>query len=85
MGSDAEKMGRTSRIQILEHMEEAMTEGFCTWMEDEQGIWHTDCRHMFVLHADSPSENNMRYCCYCGRELKELGYVEGAYAEEEEG
>lgn len=43
----------------------------CVWTDDEDGIYHTTCGGMFVLLADTPRQNGMNYCCYCGRTLTE--------------
>jgi len=47
---------------------------YCHWYEDEDGVWHTDCEKMFVLNTGTPTENKMRYCCYCGKNLVEVKY-----------
>ena len=43
----------------------------CRWTEDEDGVWHSDCGHAFVLNDGTPSENGMRWCSYCGAKLKQ--------------
>jgi hypothetical protein len=46
---------------------------FCTWTEEEDGPWWTDCANVFTLDDDDdgdPAENGMRYCCFCGKRLK---------------
>lgn len=43
----------------------------CEWVADEDGIYHTTCQNSFVLNCDSPSENDMKFCCYCGGKLIE--------------
>lgn len=46
------------------------TEKKCKWEEDDDyGYWDTSCGEQFVLEAGTPKENNMNYCCYCGKEL----------------
>lgn len=57
---------------------------FCTWagylcydgylMEE----WETSCGNIFLLEDGTPADNKMKFCCYCGKPLKEL-------VEEEEG
>jgi hypothetical protein len=49
---------------------------YCHWYEDEDGAWHTDCEKMFVLNTGTPTENKMRYCCYCSKGLVEVKYKE---------
>ena len=45
----------------------------CQWVLDEiDGAWLTECRQAFVLNDGAPSENDMRFCCYCGKALCEV-------------
>lgn len=46
----------------------------CTWVQDSDGTWVTDCGNEFVLNEGTPSENDMCHCCYCGSTLKEMPY-----------
>lgn len=48
----------------------------CTWREDAEGNWHTDCGGCLILWDDTPSDNDMMYCCYCGKPLVEVEYTE---------
>lgn len=41
----------------------------CTWTE--QGPWVTDCGHSFEVNDGTPVENEMRFCCFCGKLLVE--------------
>ena len=43
----------------------------CHWSEEED-MWETECKHAFVLNEGTPSENEMRFCSYCGGELIEV-------------
>ena len=44
----------------------------CNWEVDEQNVWHSACGYELWLHADDgPEENEMRYCPFCGKVLKE--------------
>lgn len=49
---------------------------FCEWTEDEDGNWTTECEHIFVLNEGSPVENEMQFCCFCGRSLIQNGWRE---------
>jgi hypothetical protein len=42
----------------------------CGWAHDEAGVWQTDCGGSFLIEAGNPQENDMRFCCYCGRPVK---------------
>lgn len=50
----------------------------CHWMQDgepESDTWSTACGGMFAITDGTPSENRMRYCCYCGKPLSEVPLV----------
>lgn len=44
----------------------------CTWtlVDEYCNEYETDCGHIFSLNTDTPSENGMRFCCYCGKDLR---------------
>lgn len=46
----------------------------CAWKENEEGTWETDCDNAFVLEAETPSKNEMKFCAYCGKVLRESKY-----------
>jgi hypothetical protein len=53
----------------------------CTWKEDgdaweNYAIWDTDCGGRFELTEGTPEYHNMRYCCYCGKKIKEIKWME---------
>jgi hypothetical protein len=57
----------------------------CTWFQDDDGHeptdkWDSACGESFTLNDGTPSENRMRFCCYCGRPLVERPW-RGADAE----
>ena len=43
----------------------------CTWIENEDGVYETNCGNMFVFNDGTPSENGFAFCPYCGLELSE--------------
>jgi hypothetical protein len=47
-------------------------DNICEWREKEYAYWETSCKNVFELTTDTPSANGMKYCCYCGKELKEV-------------
>lgn len=49
---------------------------YCRWVETEDGQWETLCGNVFELSEGSPTDNDMAFCCYCGRTLKEVRFVE---------
>ena len=44
----------------------------CRWIFSDDGYWVTDCANAFVVNEGTPTENKMKFCCYCGRNLKEV-------------
>ena len=45
----------------------------CTWTEDWRGTWNTGCKQAFEMsNPEGPSENQMRFCCFCGKPLEAL-------------
>lgn len=48
---------------------DALASTECTWTEDDNGAWHSECGHLFETTDGGPAENNMRHCCFCGRAL----------------
>jgi hypothetical protein len=49
---------------------------FCEWTEDYNGCWETDCGKAFEFSAEGPTENEFKFCCYCGKKLIS-NYYEG--------
>jgi len=52
-----------------------MEPDICKWKQDANGewnLWDTDCGETFSLEAETPKENKMVYCCFCGRKIKEV-------------
>ncbi len=49
---------------------------FCEWEDDGEGNWDTSCGIPFVLIDGTPDENGMRFCCFCGRLLKQVEFNE---------
>jgi hypothetical protein len=46
----------------------------CVWTEDEDGIWNTSCGNAFIMNDETPSENDFKFCCFCGKLLVEEKY-----------
>jgi hypothetical protein len=49
----------------------------CKWIEDDLncGVWHPSCGgDTFIVDSGLPSENKMKFCCFCGKELIEVAY-----------
>ena len=44
----------------------------CVWTEDEDGNYDTDCDEKYSFIVGGPTDNGMKFCCYCGKPLKEV-------------
>lgn len=48
----------------------------CKWTLDsvewESNKWDSDCGESFTFEVGGPEENKMKFCCYCGKRLKEV-------------
>jgi len=50
----------------------------CIWTAEEEDLvdfgensYYTSCGNDFLLLEGTPSDNNMKYCCYCGDKIEE--------------
>jgi hypothetical protein len=50
----------------------------CQWTQDGEGsdVWHAGCGHYFCLNEGTPTDNNMKYCCYCGCQIEAAPFEE---------
>jgi len=48
-----------------------MSNKYCLWQETDEGFWETDCGHAYVVEHGTPSEEEMKFCCFCGLKLDE--------------
>lgn len=46
----------------------------CTWTFDDpdRNGWSAECGGEFYLAEGTPKQNEMRFCCYCGKPLDEI-------------
>lgn len=49
----------------------------CDWRQEDwdNDCWQTTCGEAFSIIEGKPSENNMKFCCYCGKPLVEHPYT----------
>lgn len=50
----------------------------CTWKYDPDGYWQTSCGDQFCFTEGGPTENRVRFCHYCGKEVFESVYANGS-------
>ena len=49
----------------------------CEWTEDASGdYWESACGQTFVFNDGTPVENEIRFCCGCGKPLVQKTAVE---------
>ena len=49
----------------------------CEWSEEDPwgsmpDTWQTSCGNLFSFTDGGPTENEMKFCCYCGKRLAEI-------------
>jgi hypothetical protein len=43
----------------------------CLWTYDENhDYYETECEHAFCIIEGTPKDNDMKFCPYCGKEIK---------------
>jgi len=63
--------GKTlSKIIDDVHSRPAPSEQICKWIENENGAYDTSCGNCFEVMNDTPEENKMNFCPYCGKLLR---------------
>ena len=53
----------------------------CSWTQDEDGNWNTECGGIFIFESGGPSENEAKWCLYCGGSLVSIDFKEGDESE----
>jgi hypothetical protein len=62
-----------------------MSRPVCYWNQedDEYGSYETDCGSAFIMTEGTPSDNDMKFCCYCGKKMVDRPFNDDeAYAED---
>ena len=46
---------------------------FCEWGlgDPDSDHWVTECHNDFIIIDGTPTDNKMKFCCYCGKKLRE--------------
>ena len=42
---------------------------FCQWTQDRENNYETSCEHIFCIIEGTPTENDMLFCPYCGKDI----------------
>lgn len=71
-----------STIDLLEKADmklEEQAEQYCHWLQQDDefsDVWLACDNKLFCVINGLPSENDMRFCPYCGKNLNEITYKE---------
>jgi len=72
---DAIKIAKIVQAQYAEEIArlKAENEGECEWRIDDRDndVYTTGCDNAFIFVEGTPEENQMNYCCYCGKPISE--------------
>ena len=54
---------------------------YCVWSQNDYedvdtGAWATTCQNRFYLIDETPEDNEMNFCCYCGKRLITSRFVD---------
>jgi hypothetical protein len=71
-GYESKKAEIESLLQQVEMAHQAGRDAMpvCLWKKGWD-CWETTCGNAFEISDGTPSENNMKYCCYCGGKVEE--------------
>ena len=68
-----EILGLRLRVESLEQLrkmrELPQQRDSCQWKADEAGSWRSDCGYTLAFTVDGPTENQFRFCPYCGGKI----------------
>ena len=61
----------------------------CIWQREDEGdefceSWTTGCGKSFIINDETPSECYMKFCMFCGRQLKEQNDKDDSRRSEED-
>ena len=47
----------------------------CSWSEDDDAAWDTECGERFQFNEGGPPENGFGFCPYCGEKMKVIRWA----------
>jgi len=62
------------------HCERNKEKSSCEWKENKDGAWDTNCKECFEFIDGGPMNNNMQWCCYCGKRLIEVPFPDTTFS-----
>jgi hypothetical protein len=66
---------KDKRISDLERGRDDKLKETCIWAKTEDvyddDLWSTSCGQEYYIIDATPSENHMRFCCFCGKKIEE--------------
>ena len=57
----------------------------CVWNEDapDWSMWETTCGNAFTFNDGGPTDNDFKFCPYCGNPIESSPYVDPADEDDE--
>jgi hypothetical protein len=70
-GDDGEDTFHERLREDLAKIGATVTDNTCIWREDSDGYYETVCGRHYATNAGTLKDNGIRFCPFCGREIKE--------------
>jgi hypothetical protein len=65
-------MGEINKNELDDWITREPENDLCLWIIDnDSGAWETECSNLFFITDGTPTENEMKYCCFCGKTIVE--------------
>lgn len=74
---EEQKLDTTHEADLLSRIDAALAENvepvadWCNWMPDDDSgdTWKGDCGILWMFNDDGPSENGVKFCHNCGKQV----------------
>lgn len=69
---DSEIIKESERIKTARNEGVGFSDLLCGWhLEDDDNLlYRTDCDHHFMLTCGELDDHEIKFCCYCGKEIE---------------
>ena len=64
-------------------LEQESNQEECQWVADEYESYWTSCGNGWVFEEGGPTDNDMKFCCFCGKHLVDIPYLSDYDPEED--
>ena len=66
---DYNDKARVPALKIILRYFPEPQEKVCSWVENDCGIYETDCKEAFQFEAGQRHDNRFKFCPYCGGKI----------------